>query len=94
MTSISEKQFDEALGFSVFSSELDLEAKFEHKGHNIIDWNYNKHPELIQREKDRIERDNLQSKHGDTAEYYDQVIQLTNTSELFNHTIFLVLSRP
>lgn len=76
MTMISEKQFDEALGFSVFSSELDLENKFQHKGENITDWNYNKDPELIQREKDRIERDNLQSKHGDTAEYYDQVKEL------------------
>lgn len=73
MTNISEKQFDEALGFSVYTSEFDLEARFDHKGQTIIDWDYNRDPELIHREKDRIERDNLQSKNGDTAEFYDQV---------------------
>lgn len=94
MTSISEKQFDEALGFSAYSSELDLEARFQHKGEKRPDWNYNKDPEIIQREKDRIDRDNLQSKHGDTAESYDQVSELKLSSRFHKNGFLLVLSRP
>lgn len=93
MTSISEKQFDEALGFSVFSSELDLEARFQHKGESVVDWNYNKDPEIIQREKDRIDRDNLQSQHGDTGEFYDQVSDLKESSRFLKKSFLLVLSR-
>lgn len=74
MSMISDKQFDEALGFLSFAHEIHVEGRLPKKRENVVDWNYNKDPEIIQREKERVERSNLQSKHGDTAEFYDQVI--------------------
>lgn len=74
MSRISEKQFDEALGFTSFSYEFDLEGRIpKHNPRDYPDWDYNKNPEIIQREKERIERSKLQSNDGETREFYDQV---------------------
>lgn len=70
MYQISENEFKDAMNYCMLND--DMEKVIKSSKHETFDKVLS--PEMLQRKREKVIRDELKSMDGDTAEIYDQVL--------------------